>query len=497
MLLKFWILLCLIPVALVAHNLLAPRRYWHQLPMVIFLGLALSLASLFFINKSTWVDSDETDAMMAINWIRPVPVESEAYKFISDNFLFIDNSFNKTLVPYDEGTDGDSTAVPVTNRQALLTLVQLLNKQSSLVDLVICDIAFKDGSLRDQALKKEFDSLYNKQKLLLSYNPADQKQKILNFPPAAYGNVREESNDFTFISYSIHAKDQPFSLAYLMYARYSHITHTDILAGNSILVEHKAGHRFVCMNKFLLDFHLTDEQRLYNNLQSQPVGHSNTIQPLAGMPAQNLGFIVTPQGQTILTSEMRQRKLNHLENIVFIGSFNSPDEDVHNTVYGRLHGPTIILNAFYGLIRLQHHVSILIFLFLWLGFILIHFIFIFHMKSELKIHHRSAKPGGRIERGKGRLHGKVFKKGTKLTTWHHVQIFVYEVFRLILLLIAFVLEGGFPFVILAIFIIATWLLSAILLNYTILFVYFLVFEGILRYFGDKKFDFEPKPKPHE
>src|SRR5690606_28087216 len=69
--------------------------------------------------------------------------------------------------------------------------------------------------------------------------------------------------------------------------------------------------------------------------------------------------------ETRFVENLENRKKSGGRNFVFIGSFKSNSEDIHPTSYGELHGPVILLNIVYSLVKGQHTLS------LWLIFLLL------------------------------------------------------------------------------------------------------------------------------
>ena len=78
-------------------------------------------------------------------------------------------------------------------------------------------------------------------------------------------------------------------------------------------------------------------------------------------------------------ANLTQRKLKGQKNIIFLGTFSSPTEDIHQTIYTDLHGPVILLNILYALQLKRHYLTFWFVLILFIGYSLISWVLIHHL----------------------------------------------------------------------------------------------------------------------
>ena len=138
------------------------------------------------------------------------------------------------------------------------------------------------------------------------------------------------------------------------------------------------------LNTFIPELPFSDEERLLGNAPNQPsktwfrmimddmlgnrplLSRQRAEMTADGNGPLNLGYLLTESGQTDLAARLEQKSGPY--RIVFIGSFQDPENDVHNTVFGAMHGSVILLNIFYELQQGHHHVSLLYLVMLLAGF---------------------------------------------------------------------------------------------------------------------------------
>jgi hypothetical protein len=489
---KFWIFLILAPVALCVNLLLGLHPEKNQKPgirraalfkhrlLIVLLGFALAVYSLFFINTPGLINDEGLQLAKYAVPGRASPAENQAYKFISDNFLFIDDSFNKTLIPYGEGTDDDSTSVVITNRRALIQLFNNINRHRYLLDFVVVDLSFSESTPLDNLLKKELDTLYSMNKLILSGDASEKNAKAIRFPDDAYGNVREKGNDFAYTSHTIKGDSKYLSLPYKMYFKFDGLSAAYTYFGNTVLIEDKNNSSHLCLNIFAPKFYLLNEPDLYNEVSPNNDTHQR------GMPVQNLGFAVTSQGTEVLNAEIAQRKKAHLKNIIFIGAFNSPDEDIHETGYGKLHGPGIILNVFYALHLMQHRISFWFFLYLLVGFSVIIYILLSCVMDDLAISHPTVWLVRKLRKLKEKLEMRLMQP--ERTTRNNSCTIVKKGLKRLGMLIMLVLVDEIQYPLLLAFFFITGRCFNFILNWQILLIYFIAFEKVLKYIGKKELE---------
>jgi hypothetical protein len=87
----------------------------------------------------------------------------------------------------------------------------------------------------------------------------------------------------------------------------------------------------------------------------------------------NLSDIISFQKEEF-TRVLAERKKQGKKNIILIGTFASPDEDVKTTLLGPLHGTTILLNVYLAMQNQGHYLGMLYMCCLFACFIIISWI---------------------------------------------------------------------------------------------------------------------------
>ena len=103
------------PVIFLATPFLIKYK-WIRITVFIAHAVLLTYLTIFEFNKPSWRWTEQT-AM--INDIKSATPDEKAYKFIWDHFVFVDNSFDKELVPNPDGDADDSTTLAITSRSRL------------------------------------------------------------------------------------------------------------------------------------------------------------------------------------------------------------------------------------------------------------------------------------------------------------------------------------------------------------------------------------------
>lgn len=489
---KFWFFLLIGPlVAMLSPFLLGKKGGLTQVLLLSGFSFLLSVFCLVFANQPGWIDKDTFEKFKPWdNDNTKFEGREDPYAFIARHFVLLDNSFSKKQVPATGSTYGKDALVPITDRGKLTRVLNLLNSHEDLFDLVILDMALKDRTGDDKGLIVELNKLQDKGKLLLSCNSSDVRPDITNFPESTYGNVREEGNERTFTSHRIVDSEGKLSLPYQLYRHYKglDLPRTHLF---STLLDERKDSIFTerCINTFITKFDISVEERLFT---PAPLTIGNSL--YAPMPIQLMHQAATEEGSDDLLYDLQQRRRSKDFTAVFIGAFLGPDEDVHQTMYGPMHGPVMILNNFTGLVQGQHHLS-------YLGIFLLSFaFFIIHYVATAQIVGNPEEPlptkwlGGLLKAGEQRGHQWLYSSFR--VTWMNGKFpfrMVFWLCRFGYLGIVFLFVEQLSVLLLVILFIAIFLLYNTILNLTILLLYFLAYQQILLYFGND----ELKPRSHD
>ena len=375
---KIVILLLGAPIIMLCYPALHKTRRSRN-SFIIVHAVLLTLATLFLFNQPQWRWSDQIPLSEGLNKLKNHP---EAYKYIEDHFVLIDNALNKQLVP-DLKEDSEIAASKIiTDRKRLSDLLHILNKQSTDIDQVIIDIDLNDDT-PDTTLRQELLQL--DKKLILTGTPGPY---INN--PAVYAGIEETGSDNYLVSHQV-VKHGILSLPYRIYLKENN-AYTRPVWGwrNAVLAESDTGRTYTnyTMNTFFPDFYLVSEKHLRGEREEEGTLINPDDDKSAPANSNNyytLGRCVSASGAPDFSRNLHGRKLAGLKNIVFIGTFSGEDADTHNTVYGIFHGPTIILNLYYSLVNEQHFISLWYIVELLIGYGFITWFLIRHgLKPEKK-----------------------------------------------------------------------------------------------------------------
>lgn len=370
--------------------LLVRFRLLHSAPVrtaVLLLHAAvLTVLTVFLFNQPSWSWSNQTALIQDVAGRGSHP---EAYQYIRDRFILVDNSADKELVPNPEGDEDDSTTVAVTDRRKLTAFLQLLGEHKDLVDLVVADIDFRPHkttglvTATDSLLQGELLTLSADNKLLLSVVPEKQSPQDLGLQANVYGNVSEEGSGKLFVSHTVYQNGY-FSLPYKLYAHLNGLTTDEPYLRGSLLKEtDTAGEvRHTVSNTFFPEFYITDEAVLQGKAGGP--GHSVTLDIDSGYESADHSFYflsepLSAPGRREFAANLAQRRQRGQKNIIFLGTFASPTEDIHQTIYTDLHGPVILLNVLYALQLKRHYLTWPYVLILFIGYSLISWVLIHNL----------------------------------------------------------------------------------------------------------------------
>jgi hypothetical protein len=373
---KFLSFLLAAPVIflLVRYSLMHSRK--ARVILLFSHAFVLTILTIFLFNKPFWNWSNQTGLIQNV----PSHEENqEAYKYIRDNFILVDNSFDKELILNPEGDEDDSTTIVLTNRRKLAQFLQLLNANLHHVDLVVGDIGFDLATADDTLLQQEFLKLSAENKLLLSIVPGNKN--VLALRENVYGHVVEEGSEKLFVSHTI-KQGAYYSLPYKLYCYLNGLHADEPFLFESLLKENDtaASETNTVSNTFFPDFFITDEEHLKGRIS--PGNNPVSLDMEEGVESGDHTFYylsepLSQSGTVEFANNLKQRKQKGQKNIIFLGTFSSPTEDVHQTIYTDLHGSTIILNIFYALQLQRHHLTFLFILILFIGYSAISWVLIY------------------------------------------------------------------------------------------------------------------------
>jgi hypothetical protein len=236
----------------------------------------------------------------------------------TDRFFLLNVAWDKQLIPKLDTNGFEIGNQAITNRANLATFIQILKEDPDNYEFLFVDVNFLDPSPDDSLLAEAFKDI---PKTLVSYHKDEKGKPVIPIIPAPLGLsdfiVDDDEKDLV-LKYHLVQGDSLKTTPLLMFEQ---------LHGKQLeqgLLWDKLNGRRV-FNSFILDYPM-DNHDVFN---AALYNYSHMGELIALPPA----FI----------HEMVKDK------IVVIGDFE--DQDVHNTIYGKMPGPLILINAFLALER--------------------------------------------------------------------------------------------------------------------------------------------------
>lgn len=331
--------------------------FWSQLLYSIILAFIVT----FFFNKLPSVVQEEELVMQNFSDLKNLfQNRQNKSSFLTNNFIFINTAFDQVLIPMPGGEQDDQTVINLTNREQLISFFRLCNKHALNIDLVICDVYFEQSNIHDAELKRVMDSLVQNNKLVVSSNPFIKSNNLLNFPDTVSGDVSASLLKSLVFDYQL-KPGRKVRLPYLAYQKLEKIRSVQPMLSGLLLLEKKPIQKRLVVNNFVPEMVFSEEdlsQRL------PEINHSRELQSgqVSGPLTLNLSEANSPINQQLLPVQLSLRKQNKQKNIIILGAFGNTEADMHATVYGEMHGTTIIINVLYNLLNGRHSFSWLVFL---------------------------------------------------------------------------------------------------------------------------------------
>lgn len=372
------------------------RSMWIRCLFIFLCGIFLTWLTIFVVNNPAWRWGEIKDQLAISKTFR----NDSAYKYIKDNFILIDNASDKAFRPDPEEDPDDSLHTIITDRKKLYSFFSLIDQQSDLIDFVIVDIGFDLTTVYDTALFNSMSRIAKKGKLLLSRSSDSLRNDILRFPDSLYGDIREKTNERLFVSHYT-SRNSFVSLPYKAYLKFYNLNAHNTAFAN-LCIESDQKDIYYCNNPFFPDFQVYDEKLLLNDIRLFDVTDTTIETDFPSDTYFKLGKTINDRYRNDFISALSLRKREDRKNVLLIGAFSSPDEDIHQTLFGRLHGPVIMLNVFYALYAGQHRIALSEVLLLLFVYLLISTLLIYHslgiplfrtFKSPFLISYRGRKGG--------------------------------------------------------------------------------------------------------
>ncbi|WP_316738391.1 CHASE2 domain-containing protein [Pedobacter aquatilis] len=263
-------------------------------------------------------------------------------KISPDEFIFLDLSHEKTVIPDEHGTS------VITDRKKLAELFQIIKPQQHQVKYILCDVELRDKSPDDELLQK---SVYGIDNLIFakSYNEDEQVEEP-GFK-VNQGITDYKMSDGQFIKLNLFQKDSISTLPVLMYS---------YLTKNSI--------------RTVKPFHIQDGTLCFNYLITDYKIRPYELFKTKTYPLMRLSDLLSLRNNGIINSILKGR-------IIVMGDF---ENDVHETVFGSAPGSLILLNVYLSMLDGKHLVDYWWVAYLILVYTIFSRIMLFHVSNYKK-----------------------------------------------------------------------------------------------------------------
>ena len=315
---------------------------WRTYLLVFTHTLLLMWATYHWLN----IPYTYQDEGVIISWssiIKNIALGLE-HKPPKENFLLINTSYEKALLPKVDEYGFEIGSEAITDRQSLADFF----RRASLYNhhqFIVCDIFLETASPYDSSLLANVQSARN---VRFPYHRQNGEFIKPVIPvPAAFSDY--DSDFGNFLKYSFLQYDTCRTIALDMYQTLDNGLYEKSLWG------YKKGNR-LALNSFIIEFPI----RQYDIFRDDTLGYNC-------MHLNN--FLALPDS---LSAEMLKNK------IVVLGDFL--ESDMHQTIYGITAGPLIHLDAYLNLKQNRNDLSFWFFLYLFAFYSVFSYVLFFNSK---------------------------------------------------------------------------------------------------------------------
>lgn len=305
---------------------------------------------------------------------------SKALQFVDSSCTLIDVSYDQTMVPDPEL--GDSTLQhAITDRAKLTNLLHRLAMRNDLFDVVVLDVYFKERTATDDSLANALQELASLGKLAMAYDhDLCTNERIYNNTKLgdAYGGITEERIEDIYFQHTLLTPSTirngawQYSLPYRAYAILEKLGPPS--AVNRFLGcarEHgQGGADWITIRHaplFLSGPQAAPETDTHEEVRYEAARTKKITGPAeAELMGRVLRDIAADPNNALIYDVMALRDRISKHHIVFIGNFNDPERDVHNTVQGTMHGALMSVNIIHELLEHRHRGFLYLVPSLWL-----------------------------------------------------------------------------------------------------------------------------------
>ena len=349
----------------------------------------VTFLTLVIINQNPVFLDEETAALKLIDGALKRTVDSDSL-FAQEQILLIDVAAHSQLIPSPQPLFNDTTAkASIVDHQKLANLFHwiILDSVNRYIDVLVNDVLLEDKTAADSSIRNSLVRLTSQKKIVQAqritrHASAEGTTFDLSGIPSYSVDINEK--DGIYFSHALLDSVGRPSLPYMLYLnrqklappveirarlfkqRLSPMNNKEAWVGNwfipdLILTEEAiTGKSLAAPSSFLERILSWSADFFFGSRLTASAGVARFL-PIG------LGAACQQEGQRELMEQFRLAKKSGQRVTVLIGSFTD-DKDLHQTVYGPMHGGLILLNVYFNLVAQRHVLSYGYLFFLWVGY---------------------------------------------------------------------------------------------------------------------------------
>ncbi len=315
--------------------------------LLIVHSLLLTIFTLYLLHLP-YIYEDELRLIQVTSAVKQFIISKEK-KPDRKRFLFVNVAWEKQLIEKIDKYGFPIGNQAITNRKTLADFFHRINQKPNNHRYIVCDINFVDPSENDETLQSEFDKLQN---YTVSYHKDEN-----NIPQEPLFKVNKSISDYTtfnidkFVKFKLIQSDTLITTPLRMMLD---IDKAKFKKG----FFYKLNNHYI-LNSFIVDFRIWSYDFSENS---------------------NYRYDYINIGDFKFIPDSAFYKL--LKNrIILIGDYEL--NDIHETIYGNMPGPLILLNTFLSVEKGENRISIYYLIFIFLSFVIINY-YVFNIKIRFK-----------------------------------------------------------------------------------------------------------------
>ncbi len=285
-------------------------------------GLLLMFLTFSWVNQSFTLEK-ELSLIQITSGIRNLLFGTEA-KPESDDFLFVNTAYDRKLTEkYDDSPNRTYLGnEDITDREKLARFFHILNQNPGSYKFVLCDIFFRDPSPDDALLGAEISKMEN---ILIPYSTTSSgewENLIFSNIPKGIADYTTADAKGTFLKFRLTETDKNImhkSIPLLMYEKLYNAKFS------------KCGLLYFMNGKLSLNAMVPNFR-----IRNSDIDHSGSLWEILNTP------------EPFMLKMVKNR-------IIVIGDFT--ERDKHETVFGNMPGPLLLVNAYLSIVKGDNLIS--------------------------------------------------------------------------------------------------------------------------------------------